>query len=165
MRQRAAASRTHRGEAMVNRVAIDVAPDIYKAAFKLQEAVEATGLKKHYAELIKIRASQINGCAYCINLHTREARKLGMSEWKIYLLSAWRESTVFDEKERAVLAWTEALTRVSERGAAHELYAELVRHFSELEVVGINTAVAMINYWNRVTIGFGTVHPTEKELR
>ena len=149
---------------MVNRVVIDLVPEIYQAAVKLQQALEAAGLHKHYAELIKIRASQINGCAYCINMHTREARKLGISEWKIYLLSAWRESTVFDEKERAVLAWTEALTRVSERGAPHELYAELARHFSDREIVAINTAVAMINYWNRTTIGFGTVHPTEKTV-
>jgi AhpD family alkylhydroperoxidase len=148
---------------MVNRVVIDLAPEIYEAARKLSASIEATGLSKHYAELIKIRASQINGCAYCINMHTREARKLGISEWKIYLLSAWRESTVFDEKERAVLAWTEALTRVSERGAPDELYGTLAKHFSELEIVGINSAVAMINYWNRLTIGYGTVHPAEKK--
>src|SRR5262249_42796150 len=147
---------------MVNRVKMDLAPEIYQAALKLRAAVEATGLQKRYIELIDLRASQINGCAYCINLHTREARKLGMSEWKIYLLDAWRESSVFDEKERAVLAWTEALTRVSKHGAPHDLYAQLAAHFSELEIVGINTAVALINYWNRVTIGFGTVHPAEK---
>src|SRR5262245_49889123 len=98
---------------MVNRATINIAPEIYRAAVKLEQALEALDLPKHYAALIRIRASQINGCAYCINIHTREARKLGISEWKIYLLSAWRESTVFDDKERAVLAWTEALTRVS----------------------------------------------------
>jgi AhpD family alkylhydroperoxidase len=148
---------------MVNRVVIDLAPEIYHAAQKLSQSIEATGLPKHYAELIKIRASQINGCAYCINMHTREARKLGISEWKIYLLSAWRESTVFDEKERAILAWTEALTRVSEHGAPDALYSQLAKHFSELEIVGINSAVAMINYWNRLTIGYGTIHPAEKK--
>ena len=149
---------------MINRVTINLAPDLYQAARKLEEAHEALGLQKHYTALIKIRASQINGCAYCINLHTRDARRLGMSEWKIYLLPAWRESTVFDEKERAVLAWTEALTRVSEHGAPSELYATLTKHFSDLEVVAINTAVALINFWNRTTIGFGMVHPGEKHL-
>ena len=149
---------------MINRVVVDLVPEIYQAALKLEQALEATALHKHYRALIKIRASQINGCAYCINMHTREARRAGMSEWKIYLLSAWRESTVFDEKERAVLAWTEALTRVSEHGAPPDLYAGLAKHFSDLEIVAINTSVAMINYWNRTAIGFGTVHPAEKNL-
>lgn len=147
---------------MLNRVTIDRAPELYQAAMKLSQTLESLNLSKHYFALIDIRASQINGCAYCINLHTREARKLGMSEWKIYLLPAWRESTVFDAKERAVLAWTDALTRVSKHGAPPELYAELQKHFSELEIVAINTAVAMINFWNRTTIGFGMVHPAEK---
>lgn len=147
---------------MQTRVTIDLVPELRQAAFKLQQVLETLGLPKHYAALIKIRASQINACAYCINMHTREARKLGISEWKIYLLPAWRESTVFDEKERAVLAWTDALTRVSKHGAPAVLYAELTRLFSEQEVVAINTTVAMINFWNRTTLGFGMVHPTEQ---
>ncbi len=149
---------------MVNRAVVDLAPDIYRTALKLQEAIEATGLPSHYGALIRLRASQINGCAYCINMHVREARKLGISEWKLYLLSAWRESTVFNAKERAALAWTEALTRVSERGAPQEIYTALSQHFSDLEIVGITTSVGLINYWNRVTIGFGTVHPAEKNI-
>jgi AhpD family alkylhydroperoxidase len=146
---------------MVNRVVIDLVPEVHRAALELQRAVEGTGLHKHYDALIKLRASQINSCAYCINIHTREARRLGISEWKIYLLPAWRDSTVFSEKERAVLAWTEALTRVVDRGGPQELYDTLARHFSEREIAGINTAVALINYWNRVAIGYGTVHPAE----
>ena len=146
---------------MVNRVVIDLVPEVHRAALELQRAVEGTGLHKHHDALIKLRASQINSCAYCINIHTREARRLGISEWKIYLLPAWRDSTVFSEKERAVLAWTEALTRVVDRGGPQELYDTLARHFSEREIAGINTAVALINYWNRVAIGYGTVHPAE----
>ena len=149
---------------MVNRVVIDLVPEIYQAASKLSQAIAAAGLHKHYLALIEIRASQINGCAYCINMHVREARKLGMSEWKIYLLPAWRESTVFDEKERALLAWTEALTRVSEHGAPQELYTALGKHFSDVEIVAITSAISVINYWNRSTIGFGAVHPAEKNV-
>jgi AhpD family alkylhydroperoxidase len=147
---------------MLNRATINLAPELSRAALQLERALEALGLAKHYVALIKIRASQINGCAYCINLHTREARKLGITEWKLYLLSAWHESTVFDEKERAVLAWTDALTRVSKHGAPAELYAALAQHFSDIEIVAINTAVAMINFWNRTSLGFGMVHPAEK---
>ena len=148
---------------MNNHPLIELAPEIFQAALKLGEAIAKTGLNAHYGHLISIRASQINGCAYCINMHTREARKAGMSEWKIYLISAWRESTVFDAKERAVLAWTDALTRVSEGPLPRDLYSDLTKYFSELEIVGINSAVSMINYWNRTTIGLGVVHPAEQK--
>jgi AhpD family alkylhydroperoxidase len=141
---------------------LESAPEIFQAALKLGDAIAKTGLDKHYAHLIAIRASQINGCAYCINMHAREARKAGMSEWKIYLLSAWRESTIFDAKERAVLAWTDALTRASEAPFSRESFSVLMKHFSELEIVGINSAVALINFWNRTTLGLGIVHPAEK---
>ncbi len=139
-----------------------LAPELYRAAVNLQAAIEATGVDKKLFELIKIRASQINGCAFCINMHTLDARKLGISEQRIYLLSAWRESTVFDSRERAILAWTEALTHVSQHGAPQELYDGLKQHFTDQEIVGINAAIAMINFWNRVTVSFGMVHPSEK---
>ena len=139
-----------------------IAPELAEQGTRLQQAIEALGLDKSLMELVKIRASQLNGCAFCINMHTRDARKLGETEARIYLLSAWRESTVFSPKERAVLAWTETLTLVAERGAPEELFAELKRHFSDKEIVALTGAVAMINFWNRAAIGFGFVHPAEE---
>lgn len=147
---------------MHNRFDVIQAPELYQAASQLQAAIEATGVDKKLFELIKIRASQINGCAFCINMHTLDARKLGISEQRIYLLSAWRESTVYDARERALLAWTEALTLVSQHGAPQGLYEELKQHFSDQEVLGITAAIAMINFWNRVAIGSAKIHPSEK---
>lgn len=138
-----------------------VTPELYEQAVKLQHGIESLGLDPHLMELVKIRASQINGCAYCLNMHTRDARKLGETETRIYLLSAWRESTLFTARERAALAWTESLTHVAERGASNELYADLKGHFSEKEIAALTSAIAMINFWNRIAIGFASVHPLE----
>lgn len=145
--------------------AYELAPALTQAAVNLQQAIEATGVDKTLMELIKIRASQINGCAYCLHMHTRDALANGETEMRIFLLSAWRESTLFSARERAVLAFTEALTHVSERGAPEELFSELRRHFSELELVGLCSAISMINFWNRVAISLGYVSPREKGAR
>lgn len=143
----------------------ELAPEITQHGSRLQQAIEATGVDKTLIELIKIRTSQINGCAYCLHLHTRDALAHGESEVRIFVLSGWRESRLFTARERAVLAFTEALTHVAERGAPEQLFAELKRHFSDLEVVGLCNAIAMINYWNRVAISLGYVSPREKSAQ
>ena len=114
--------------------------------------------------LVKTRASQINGCAYCLHMHSEEARKLGENEARLLLLSAWEESTMYSERERAALAWTEALTRVSETHAPDDVYNEVRRVFSEEETIKLSIAIAMINAWNRLSIGFRAHHPADRKL-
>jgi AhpD family alkylhydroperoxidase len=143
--------------------AYDLAPNIPKLGSALQEAILATGLDKRLVVLIQVRVSQMNGCAFCIHMHTREAKRLGETEARLYLLSAWHESTLFSAAERAMLAWTEALTLVAQRGAPPDsLFDELKKHFSDNQIVGINSAVAMINFWNRMAIGSAAVSPHER---
>src|ERR1700757_2189546 len=136
-----------------------VAPDTIKALSALEAQVQASGLEQSLIELVKTRASQINGCAYCINMHTADARKHGETEQRLYLLSAWRESPVYSDRERAALAWTEAVTLISETHAPDDVYAELRGQFSEEEVVKLTVAIAAINAWNRIAISFRAVHP------
>ena len=114
--------------------------------------------------LVKTRASQINGCTYCLHMHSEEARKQGESEARLLLLSAWEESTMYSERERAALAWTEALTRVSETHAPDDVYNEVRRVFSEEETIKLSIAIAMINAWNRLSIGFRAHHPADRKL-
>ncbi len=132
-----------------------------KPMLALSESVHKSGLEPSLIELVKIRASQINGCAYCIHMHTTEARKMGESEEAIYLLDAWRESPIYSDRERAALAWTEALTRVADTHAPDEDYARLDEHFSDEEKVKLTLLIGMINTWNRIAIGFRAVHPVE----
>jgi AhpD family alkylhydroperoxidase len=110
---------------------------------------------------VKIRASQINGCAFCLHMHTKDARASGETEERIYLLNAWRESPLFNDRERAALAWTEALTLVAETHAPDEDYAELSRHFTPVEQVNLTLMIGAINTWNRLAIGFRSIHPVE----
>lgn len=125
------------------------------AAFRgLQVYVDGCGLEHSLLELVKTRASQINGCAYCIDMHMKDARSAGESEQRLYALSAWRETPFFTERERAALAWTEAVTRISESHIDDPLYADLQRHFSEKEIVDLTLAVVAINGWNRLAIPF-----------
>ena len=123
------------------------------------------GVEPLLAHLVKIRASQINGCANCINMHTREARALGESEERIYLLDAWRESPFYSPHERAALAWTEALTRLPDAGAPEEVYAALKDHFDEEEQVALTLLIVTINGWNRIAVGFGLFNPTASATR
>ncbi len=131
------------------------APQLMKNWMGVSNAVAAS-LEPTLIELVKIRASQINGCANCINMHTAEAREKGETERRIYLLSAWREAPYYSERERAALGWTEALTRLSE-GHAHkdEAYAALKAHFTEEEQVKLTLMINIINGWNRLAVGFG----------
>ncbi|MES0210429.1 carboxymuconolactone decarboxylase family protein [Mesorhizobium sp. M0028] len=135
------------------------APEIMKAVSVLNKAVDECGLEKSLLHLIKLRASQINGCSYCVEMHSREARHDGESEQRLYLVSAWKESPLFSERERAAFAWTDALTRIADNGVSDELYARTLEHFSEQESVKLSVALGMINTWNRLCVPFHAIHP------
>lgn len=131
-----------------------------KSMYALEAAI-AANLDETILHLVKLRASQINGCAYCLHMHARDARATGMSEMRIYLLDAWRESTLYTARERATLAWTEALTDVARTGAPDEDYALVEAAFDETERVNLTLAIGAINLWNRLQIGLRAVHPPE----
>lgn len=135
------------------------APESMQAMLALEKQVRNCGLEHSLMELVKTRASQINGCAYCIHMHTRDARAVGETEERLYLLSAWRESPLYTPRERAALAWTEALTLVADTHAPDEDYAEMRRHFTEQEAVQLTLLIGVINIWNRLAIGFRSIHP------
>ncbi|MBP1851789.1 carboxymuconolactone decarboxylase family protein [Rhizobium halophytocola] len=130
------------------------APPLAKKWMELSIAVGAS-LEPSLMELVKIRASQINACANCLNMHTAEARAKGETEARIYLLSAWREAPCYSSRERAALAWTEALTRLSEEHRQDEAYTLLQAEFSEEEQVKLTLMINVINGWNRLAVGFG----------
>jgi AhpD family alkylhydroperoxidase len=131
-----------------------LSPEGYRAMLALNKFAEESGLEHTLLELVKIRASQINGCAFCIDMHTIDARAAGESEQRIYLLDAWRESPFYTDRERAALAWAESLTLVSETHVPDDVYDEARRYFSEEELVKLTWAVVVINGWNRVCIAF-----------
>jgi AhpD family alkylhydroperoxidase len=133
-----------------------LAPEAFRAMYSLSSYLAGCGLEHGLLELVKIRASQINGCAYCIDMHTKDARAAGETEQRIYALNAWRETPFFSDRERASLAWAEAVTRIGE-GVSDDLYAEARRQFSEKELVDLTWAVAAINAWNRIAISFRSV--------
>lgn len=139
------------------------APQEMKAMLAFETAIRESGLPKSLIELVKIRASQINGCAFCIHMHTRDARAAGETEDRINLLPAWRESPLYTPQERAALAWTESLTLVSQRGAPDEEYEALVAAFSEADAVRLTLLIGAINVWNRLSIGFRAIHPVDGE--
>src|SRR3954467_11805847 len=141
--------------------AFQAAPDLMKAVLALSEASKASSIETGIKELVKIRASQINGCAFCLEMHTREARALGESEERIYLVSGWRESPLYTERERAALAWTEALTLVAETHAPDDVYAEARKQFSDQELTELTVAIGLINLWNRIQVGFRAIHPVQ----
>ncbi len=136
------------------------APETMKALAALDGQIVASGLEAPLIELVKTRASQINGCAYCIHLHTRDARAHGETEERLYLLSAWRESPLYSARERAALAWTESVTLVAETHVPDDIYAAARAHFTESELVKLTFLVGTINAWNRIAISFRAVHPT-----
>jgi AhpD family alkylhydroperoxidase len=135
------------------------APDALKAMLALSNYTRDCGLDSSLAELVKIRASQLNGCAYCLEMHTREARAKGESEPRLHLLAAWRESPLYTQRERAALAWTEAITLVASSRAPDDVYAEARAHFAEAELVNLTLAIGVINTWNRLAIAFRAIHP------
>ncbi len=143
--------------------AMKTSPGLYSAMKALQDHVDGSGIERRLLELVKIRASQINGCAYCIVMHTTDARKLGESDERMHLLNAWREAPVFNARERAALAWTEAVTLISRGHAPDEVYDEARRQFSDKELVDLTAAVVAINSWNRMMIAFRTTPRTVSE--
>jgi AhpD family alkylhydroperoxidase len=138
-----------------------LAPELMKTMMALEEAVAHSGLEKPLIELVKIRASQINGCAFCIHMHTRDARAGGESEERIYLLDAWRESPLYTARERAALAWTEAVTLVSQTHVPDAVYEEVREQFDEKDLVKLTMLVVAINGWNRIAISFRSLHPVK----
>src|SRR6201747_2366448 len=139
------------------------APDTIKGLTALEAQVQASGLEQSLIELVKTRASQINGCAFCINMHTADARKHGESEARLYLLNAWRESPGYTDRERAALAWTEAVTLIAETHAPDDLYEAVRAQFSDVETVNLTMLVAAINAWNRIAISFRAIHPVKAQ--
>ncbi|MCY1244106.1 Alkyl hydroperoxide reductase AhpD [Ensifer sp. M14] len=141
---------------------VKAAPDAYKAAAAFDSyIIKESGLEPRLIHLIKLRASQINGCAYCIDMHVKEARHSGLSEQWIHLICSWRESPIYDARERAVLAWTEALTNLAQTGAPDADFEPLREHFDEAEITKITMAIGVINVWNRVAVGFRSQHPVD----
>jgi AhpD family alkylhydroperoxidase len=138
-----------------------IAPAMMKAVAALDAVVQSGGLEQSLIELVKIRASQINGCAYCLHMHTRDARAQGESEARLYLLDAWRESPLYTDRERAALAWTEAVTLVSQTHVPDKVYDDVRNYFDEEELVKLTLLVATINVWNRIAISFRSIHPVE----
>jgi 2-amino-4-hydroxy-6-hydroxymethyldihydropteridine diphosphokinase len=132
----------------------ETAPDAVSIFAKLEGYVIKSGLERDLLELVKIRASQINGCAFCLDMHTKDARERGESEQRLYGLSAWREAPYYTDRERATLAWTEAVTTISGHEVTDELYTEMRRHFTEKQLVDLTWAVVAINGWNRMAIAF-----------
>ncbi|HUL66157.1 MAG TPA: carboxymuconolactone decarboxylase family protein [Burkholderiaceae bacterium] len=131
-----------------------VVPGAAQAMLALQAHVNGAGLERSLLELVKMRASQINGCASCLDMHSKDARAAGETEQRLYLLDAWREAPFYSERERAALAWTEAVTRVTEGHVSDDVYASARAHFAEQELVNLTLAVIAINGWNRLNIAF-----------
>ena len=138
------------------------APEAMKAMLAFEKSVAASSLEHSLRELVKVRASQINGCAYCIDMHARDARKAGETEVRIFLLNAWREAPHYTPRERAALAWTEALTLVASTAAPDPAWDGLQDHFSDAEKVELSLLICAINSWNRLSVGFRAVPPRPK---
>ncbi len=138
------------------------APGALRAMLALGKYTETCGLERSLLELLKTRASQINGCAYCIDMHTQDARANGETEQRLYALDAWRETPFFTDRERAALAWTEAITRISDGHAPDYVFEQARAHFTDEELVNLTMAIIAINGWNRLAIGFRSVPGTYK---
>ena len=144
-----------------------VAPGVMEAMSGLERALAGSGLEPSLLDLVKLRASQINGCAYCIDMHTKDARARGESEQRLYELNAWSETPFYSERERAALAWTEAVTLVANSHVPDEVYERVRQQFTEQELVNLTLAIVAINGWNRFAIIFravpGTYQPRSQE--
>ena len=143
-----------------------VAPGAVHAMLGLEKYVRESGLEQPLLDLVRMRASQINGCAYCIDMHSKDARAAGETEQRLYELNAWRETPFYTDRERAALEWTESLTLISQNHVPDEVYESVRHHFSEAELVGLTLAVIAINGWNRAAIAFraepGTYQPAAR---
>lgn len=133
-------------------------PDFYKAMYGLEKAAVESGLDKKLIHLIKLRASQLNHCAFCVNMHTEEALHAGEDPRKLYLLTVWEESWLYSDRERAALAWTESVTLVAETGVPDEAYEAVCEQFSEKEVAELTAVICAINVWNRLSVSARSPH-------
>lgn len=140
-------------------------PSLLAALYGLNTAVDNCGLEKSLLHLIKLRASQINGCSFCVDMHTHEARADGESEQRLYMVAAWKESPLFSDRERAALAWTETVTLIAQAGVGDDLFASARQQFSEDELTKLTVAIGMINTWNRICVSFHVVHPVRAAAR
>ncbi|MCG3200717.1 MAG: hypothetical protein NFCOHLIN_00579 [Gammaproteobacteria bacterium] len=131
-------------------------PEAFRAMLHTEHQVHESGLEAPLLELVKSRASQINGCAWCLDMHTKDARARGETEQRLYLLAAWREAPCYSERERAALAWTEAVTRIATHEVSDAVYEEARRHFDEKALVDLTLAIIAINGWNRMNVAFRT---------
>ncbi|WP_298356391.1 carboxymuconolactone decarboxylase family protein [uncultured Litoreibacter sp.] len=139
------------------------APDAFQAVYALERYVsEQSGIEPRLIHLLKLRASQINHCAYCVDLHTKEARRDGSSEQWIALVCVWRESPLFDARERALLAWVEAVTLVAVEAVPDEIFDGMRTHFTDEEITKLTVAIGTINIWNRLSVGFQVTHPIDQ---
>ena len=145
------------GRADIRRL-VELMPQTRASLVAITDAVAKTGIEASLIELVKIRASQINGCAFCLHMHTADARKHGETELRLHLLNAWRESPLYSDRERAALAWTEALTLIADTHAPDDVYETARRQFSELELAALSSAIVAINAWNRLAIAYRLVH-------
>lgn len=134
----------------------EVQPDAYQVMRELSKYVAATGIAPLHQELIKIRASQINGCAYCLNMHAKAVRKLGESEQRIYLLSAWRDAPIYTEDERLMLEMTEEITLIHQQGLSDSLYQRAITRFGEEKTAQVIMTIVTINAWNRIMASLQT---------
>ena len=134
-----------------------VSPGVYKAMLGLENHADESGLERNLLDLVRLRASQINGCAFCLDMHWKDLRAAGESEQRLYSLDAWRETPFYTDRERAALAWTEAVTLITKDHVPDEVYEEARQHFSEKELADLTLAIVAINGWNRLSIAFRTV--------
>jgi len=139
-----------------------VLPEAFAPLRAIEAEISSGSLEPSLVELVKIRASQINGCAYCLHMHTSDAIAAGEAPARLFLLDAWRESALYTPRERAALGWTEALTRLPETGAPDADYDALPAHFSEAEIVQLTLLIGTINTWNRIAVGFRMGHPNDR---
>ena len=146
-----------------------VAPDSYDALMNLEQYLTESGLERNLLDLVRLRASQLNGCAFYLAAHSKDLRTRGESEQRLHLLAAWRDAPVYTDRERAALAWTEAVTQLPHGEVPEEIYAEACRHFGDKELVDLTLAIAAINAWNRLNISFrsevGTYQPAHQHQR
>jgi AhpD family alkylhydroperoxidase len=133
------------------------APEVRKIMLDFYASVDKLGLDEKLLQLLYLRASQINGCAFCIDMHAKELRALGETEQRVYMLDAWRESPFYSDRERAALAWTEAVTNLDDREVPDAVFEEASKAFSEAELAKLTLAIVEINCWNRLNIAFRTV--------
>src|SRR5215472_2180092 len=157
---------SRREELMKSRIDFEKAlPTIYKTVLPLENHVRASNLEPQLLELVRMRSSQLNGCAYCLDMHSKDARAAGETEQRLYGLDAWRETPYYSPRERAALEWTEAVTLIADNHVPDELYAEVSKHFNEQEMLDLTLAVTSINTWNRLSIAFRAVPGTYQPAR